>query len=406
MKTLTCLFFIFLLAGPSPALALISEGRPGVPYFDHVLFLQSKVVKGDRVVAASLAFADPHTETDLCRNSVDVFGGLEKFREIPARSWVMVDYELQSIAIGDGFVGDADIRRVIPCPDVETCLEWRNQRQADATLRTLQATEPRAEATSTSRVEDVQERLEIGRQLAKNARCRGCHRIEGFGADHAPSLTWKRFKYEKGWLPAYLQSPYRMRPAMDDLMMLDYTSSNAEPSLQPSEVALVANYLTNVATAAAPNDRFRYEPWQDYDCFGCHTRLYRETPLEFRPTHLPEPLARLAKGNATLQTCLGCHPLGDLRTIQPGQAETPNRLATDLLLAFEKLTLSYLAAFLENPAYLEPQTGMPNLGLSRDRIEEIRGFAREVKQAIQDGGLKPRHTPYRIEKRNSFPSGN
>ena len=395
---LACMTLLLLL--PNPAPALVSEGRPGVPYFDHVLFLQSKVVQDDKVVAVSLAFADPRKETDLCRNSIDVFGGMEKFRDIPVRSWVMVDYELQSILVQDGFVGDADVSHVTTCPDAETCLELSEQRQSDPDIRQSRANKPRSETTSASSVESIEQRLDTGRKLVRAARCRGCHSIEGFGASHAPSLTWKRFKYEEGWLQDYLGNSYRMRPAMAELMMPNFTSTNAKPHLQSEEVKLVAIYLTNAATASAPNDRYQYEPWQDYDCYQCHTRLYREKPLVFKPTPMSDGLKSATKNNTTLQTCLSCHPMGDLNTKQVVSSDNPNRLASDLLLAFEKLTLNYLAAFLENPAYLEPQTRMPNLSLSEEQIREILDYARSIKLAIDAGDLKPVHTPYWMEKRS------
>jgi hypothetical protein len=40
---------------------------------------------------------------------------------------------------------------------------------------------------------------------------------------------------------------------MDNLMMLNYTSPNAMPSLQQEEVKVVAEYLERVAIASAPS---------------------------------------------------------------------------------------------------------------------------------------------------------
>lgn len=76
---------IFLLL-PNHAFALVSEGRPGNPYFDQVLFLQKKVIEDNKVVAVSLAFTDPRSNEDLCLNRMDVFGGLEMFRAIPEKN--------------------------------------------------------------------------------------------------------------------------------------------------------------------------------------------------------------------------------------------------------------------------------------------------------------------------------
>ena len=404
MQRLIPLLLIMVL-WPSFASALVSEGRPGVPYFSHVLFLQQKVMAGDEVKAVSLAYSDPRADNrDLCQNSIDVFGGLELFRDIPERRWVLVDYEMQSILVAEGFLGDADVFAVTACPDVEQCLAWSDQRNADPAELQRRAERPRAATTRPATLSELQAGLVAGRSLVKSARCRGCHSIEGVGPQHAPSLSWKRIKYEPGWLDAYLAAPWRMRPAMSNLMMPRYTSPNAAPSLQPAEVRAVANYLANVATASAPDERFQEELWPGYDCYGCHTRLYREKPLEFVPTPVPADLAAAVKSAPAMQICLGCHPFGDLRTVEPLPAGAPNAFASDLLLSFEKLSINYLSAFLENPAYVEPQTRMPDLGLDAANIDQVRDIARRVKESIADGTLKPVHTPYAIEKRAQEPT--
>lgn len=382
---------------PGMSLALVSEGRPGIPYVGHVFFLQSKLVENNQVLAVSLGFTDPHNQhIELCNNSIDVFDGLELFRDIPVKSWVLVDYELQSILIAEGFAGDADVSRVSACGDFERCMALAEQARAKALPSA--GGSPSDGAREPANLETIQQRLEIGRRLVKAARCRGCHSLEGFGADHAPSLTWKRFKYEPGWLEEFLRAPYRMRPAMADLMMLKYTSPNAKPSLQPEEAKLVAEYLVKAATASAPSEQFRLEQWQDYDCYACHTRLYQAKPLVFTPTPIPLEIRQTFAASNTFQSCLGCHPFGDLREVTPLPSSQPNAFATDLLLAFEKLTLNYLAAFLKNPAYLEPETRMPNLGLNESEIAEIRQLARQVKEALEAGRLQPRHAFYEMEK--------
>jgi len=72
------IFLCAILLLPIDTPALISEGRPGNPYFDQVLFLQKKIIENDKVVAVSLAFTDPRNNEDLCLNRMDVFDGLEK----------------------------------------------------------------------------------------------------------------------------------------------------------------------------------------------------------------------------------------------------------------------------------------------------------------------------------------
>ncbi|MBW2505233.1 MAG: c-type cytochrome [Deltaproteobacteria bacterium] len=310
----------------------------------------------------------------------------------------MVDYELQSILIDNGFNGDADVFNVSACEDLETCLSLSEERNSDPQAQKLHASRPRAKSTVKANFETIQEQLELGRKLVKAARCRGCHNLEGFGPDHAPSLTWKRFKYEEHWLEHYIQSPYRMRPAIGDLMMLKYTSPNAKPSLKTEELSIVAKYLTNVATASAPSDRYLRELWQGYDCYECHTRLYKTEPIEFTPTPIPQEIRESFQANQSLQQCINCHPFGDLHSIKPQDPPGPNAFATDLVFVFEKLSINYLGAFLQNPSYLEPQSQMPNLGLSEKQINDILDFARGFKGAIENGNLSPNRTYYEMKK--------
>ncbi len=384
---------------PGSASALVSQGRPGIPYYNHPLFLESKKMAGDQVDWVTLAYGDSRQQTLDCRNVIDVFNGRDLFREVPEKSWVLVDYELQSILIEGGFAGDADVFRVRPCDGPEACGELSARLNNDPEELAKRPSRPAPSQTKKAELGDLAAELEKGRELVKAARCRGCHALEGFGAGHAPSLTWKRYKYEPGWLDAYLLAPYRLRPAMDDLMMLDYTSPNAVPNMQPPEVKAVAQFLPRVAWAKTPADRFRGEPWAGYDCFPCHTRLYREEPLDFQPTPVRDPLRRQLAGSSTLQVCLACHPLGDLKTVTPAPREgNPNVFATDLLLAMEKLEINYLVNFVRDPAYLQPAAAMPALGLTEEQLAELRQLAIAVKEAIADGTLQPVHVPYRMRK--------
>jgi mono/diheme cytochrome c family protein len=366
-------------------------------YYNHVFFLQKKRVQDGQVKAVSLAYADPQS-AELCRNSIDVFGGKELFLDVPEKTWVLIDYALQSVLVAEGFVGDADVFSLAACPDVDTCLAWSEERSAARSEAERRNLVPRSAYVRKATMEDLRDALTVGRSLVKAARCRGCHSLEGFGAGHAPSLTWKRFKYEQGWLETFLARPYRTRPAMGDLMMLKYTSENAEPNLQPRELTAVGDYLNRVASAKVPDERFRNELWEVYDCYGCHTRLYQEKPLAFVPTRIPEEIRRAVAERPIFQTCVGCHPFGDLQVVQPLPAGAPTAFATDLLLAFEKLSLNYLTAFLADPAYLEPGTKMPNLNLDQTQIDQVRQIALLIKQAIDGENLQPVHVYYELEK--------
>lgn len=392
------IFLCPLLLLPNHVSALVSEARPSVPYFDQVLFLQKKVIESNKVVAASLAFADPRRNEDLCLNRMDVFAGLEKFRDIPENSWVLVDFELQSLLIAEGFAGDADVSWVKDCPDVDTCMEWGKERGLNPKEQERRANFPRPKETVKASLEGISQRMELGRKLVKAARCRGCHNLEGSGPNHAPSLTWKRIKYDRAWLENYLKAPYRMRPAMDNLMMLNYTSPNAMPSLQQEEVEAIAAYLEGVAIASAPDKNQKNELWEDYDCFSCHVKLYKSKPLDFQPTPLPEKTKTILRASSTMSLCLGCHAFADVSTVEQVSAGSAKAFAPDLLLAFEKLNIDFISSFLANPTHLVPLSQMPNLGLNGDQILEIRDIVEQIKEAIDSGEIEPNHLHYNLEK--------
>lgn len=397
MKRLRLLLVLLLLLCPTVAPALVSEGRPGIPYFNHVFFLDQKVVEGEAVTWVTLAYVDTREQALECRNKIDVFAGKELFAEVPAKSWILVDYELQSILVEEGFIGDADVFKVTRCDNVDACCALRDRLNADPEQAARQARQTRPAKTKAVRLGDIEDQLEAGRQLVKSARCRGCHSVEGFGAAHAPSLSWKRYKYEKGWLEAYLRAPYRLRPAMSDLMMLKFTSPNARPNLQPVEADAVADYLAKVAWTKSPAMRFRGEPWVGYDCYDCHRKLYRENPLAFVPTSVPSPLRERLDTTAVVQSCLACHAFGDYRQhpVAAGQ-QSPFVFAPDLLLAMEKLETNYFVSYVRDPDYLQPGSTMPKPGLTEKSLDELKALVLAIKEAIASGELRPVHNYYEM----------
>ncbi len=385
---------------PQPVGALVAGERPGIHYTDQVLFLEKKIVSDGRVAWITLAYEDPRT-SKTCRNFFDVLGGRELFSDIPEKSWLLVDFELRSLVVDSGFSGDADVTSVLACNDYATCCRERDRRHAARPVEPSPGVEekPRQDKPMQGKpltLDEVGERLLVGRRLVKAARCRGCHTLEGFGADHAPSLTWRRHKYEPNWLADYLAAPYRMRPAMNNLMMLAYTSPNAVPNLQPAELKAVADYLQQLAWMTSPAKGFRLEPWQNYNCFDCHTRLFKEKPLTFAATSLSGPLGEKTTSSAALRTCVACHAFGDQQTA--AKLAAPMALAPDLLLAVEKLQIDYLQAYLEDPGYVQPGSQMPRLNLTEEQLLELRQLFKQIKEALAAGEIKPVHRYYRMEK--------
>lgn len=377
--------------------ALVSEARPGIAYDDQVLFLHKKTVEDGEIVWVTLAYGNPEGGRD-CRNLIDVFNGRELFAAIPEKSWVLVDFTLRSLVIQAGFAGDADVTGVVVCSDEQQCRDLQMQRRGAGKEAESLVTMPSAGASVAPG--DAARRMTLGRTLVKSARCRGCHVIEGFGASYAPSLTWRRAKYQPGWLAAFMAAPYRLRPAMTSLMMLRYTSPLARPSLQPEEVELVADYLERLAWFTPPAGRFRLEPWETYQCQPCHARLYAERPLTFVPTPVPGTVRKALAGHAVQNTCLGCHTLGDLQTVAswPGPPY-PYPMAPDLLLALEKLRLDYVVDYVRDPEYMQPGSMMPRLDFSEEQLKDVEAWARQLQSFIQHGAVQPLHHYYRMQKR-------
>lgn len=371
--------------------ALVSEARPGIAYVAQAMFVEKKIVEAGQVAWVTLAYVDPRASRD-CNNLIDVFDGRELFDQIPEKSWVLVDFSLRSLVIQAGFAGDADVSRVIPCSDEQACRELQAQYQRPQK-------EGEAVSGAAGDLVDAGRRLTLGRDLVKAARCRGCHKIEGFGAEHAPSLTWRRAKYRRGWLEGYLAAPYRLRPAMTSLMMLRYTSPLAQPSLQPQELMLVADFLQRLAWFTPPAGRYRLEPWKTYRCQPCHARLYAERPLTFEPSAVSSAVRRELANHRTFEACLACHTFGDLRTVDAWSGPPyPFPMAPDLLLALEKLRLDYFIDYVRDPAYLQPDSSMTRLGFTELQLEDVEAWGRLIQHDIERGMLHPLHRYYRMQK--------
>jgi mono/diheme cytochrome c family protein len=396
---------LLLLIVPLSVLALVAEERPGIRYASQILFLEKKIMKGDQVEWVTLAYSDPATG-HACQNFIDVLGGRELFAGIPEKSWLLVDFQLRSLVVEAGFAGDADVTGVVPCEDYETCVEERRKRLAEKPEEEAPAApagEGEVSEGGAASLEAVEDRLLAGRQLVKAARCRSCHKIEGFGADHAPSLTWRRAKYQPEWLADFLSAPYRMRPAMTNLMMLDYTSPNAVPHLQPEEVEVLADYLQQLSWLKSPAGRFRLEPWPSYNCYECHSRLYRQNPLAYVPTPVPQPWRGDFSSGPALRSCTACHTFGDAGP--PPEAVQAFPLAPDLLLAVQKLRTDYLMAYVRDPDYVQPGSAMPKLALTEKQFEELGNVVERLRQAINAGEIEPVHRYYRMEKKKGQEHG-
>ncbi|MBI2892978.1 MAG: c-type cytochrome [Deltaproteobacteria bacterium] len=176
-----------------------------------------------------------------------------------------------------------------------------------------------------------------GRQIVEDYNCRGCHLIEGRGADirtffaqtpealalAPPALRAEGFRVQPEWLYSFLRQPYSIRPWIKVRM----------PTF---------NFTNEQATAVA-----RYFAALDGQEFP-----YQRRPLE---PMAPERWDQANRLFAQLQ-CQSCHILTD--EVPAGQ--DPAQLAPNLQRAPERLRADWMHRWLENPEALQPNTRMPS----------------------------------------------
>ncbi|MBI2896735.1 MAG: c-type cytochrome [Deltaproteobacteria bacterium] len=176
-----------------------------------------------------------------------------------------------------------------------------------------------------------------GRQIVEDYNCRGCHVIEGRGADirtffpltpealalAPPVLRAEGFRVQPEWLYSFLRAPYRIRPWIDVRM----------PTF---------NFTNEQATAVA-----RYFAALDGQEFP-----YQRQPSE---PMAPERWDQANRLFAQLQ-CQSCHVLTD----EVPAGRDPAQLAPNLQRAPERLRPQWMHRWLENPEALQPNTRMPS----------------------------------------------
>ncbi len=152
------------------------------------------------------------------------------------------------------------------------------------------------------------------------------------GVSHAPTLS-SLSRFEPRWVERYLVSPRDSRPALVSTMpRLDITAEQARD---------VASYLSATRPLPAP------------------AKIRRGDVAGGR---------RVAESRG----CASCHAFSGVsdwpRARSAGAAV---ELAPDLVHARERLSREMLAAWLENPAALKPDTAMPDLALTEaERADE------------------------------------
>ena len=242
------------------------------------------------------------------------------------------------------------------------------------------------ESRSTVSITAPDDVIEEGNRLVKEAGCRGCHRIEGYGALHAPSLDWKGNRYRQGWLEQYIRNPYRMRPFLD-LMMPDYTSSRAHRPLSAEEIDIIATYLSLLATRESAVRDESAEPLEERPCYSCHSEIYMKTWTPYRRTKIPEDVIKTIDSKPSLLLCLSCHILGDLgrKMLKPSRL-SGYRMAPDLIHSVKKNRIEWIINYTGKVEHKGKKTGMPYLSLPDLVLNNIRKVFGILRDRVRSKG--------------------
>lgn len=175
--------------------------------------------------------------------------------------------------------------------------------------------------------------LTLGRKLIREARCVGCHRIDGFEKEWAPSLDGIGSKVNRDWLVRWLKDPssYSPKTRMPNFLLTDEEADD------------LADYLMTLQTF--PN-RARLEPLPGI-IEGSQGQK--------------EKLIELGKTRFREARCISCHPIND----------RGGYVATDLGKVASKVSTPWLYNYLENPKRLQPGVQMPRYRFSESELAAV-----------------------------------
>jgi mono/diheme cytochrome c family protein len=163
-------------------------------------------------------------------------------------------------------------------------------------------------------------------QLMSDLRCFSCHRINGYGGDMAPDLSWEGTSVQRTWLVHFLKNPETLRPVLIRRM--------PKFNLTDAEVNTLADYMMTVyQTPAFDRDEIsdkEFTPalvqqgrelfYGKYDCQSCHIVDAQKDKGYIGPA--------LWSVGARLTPAWIAHYLKDPQSVRPGTIE-PNQHMTD-----------------------------------------------------------------------------
>jgi nitric oxide reductase subunit C len=180
-----------------------------------------------------------------------------------------------------------------------------------------------------------------GKHLFDKNNCMGCHTILGEGAYYAPELTKVFERRGERFIKSMLTDPQAMYPG--ERRMVKYNFTDEEKN------QLVAF--------------FKWVGEMDLNGFPPKPVLAKVASVQgtiVTPAHRPQ---------AWNQLCVNCHSIG-------GEG---GDIGPALDTIGDKYSREYLIEWITDPEKIKPGTQMPNLGLTKEEINEIVAFLSQLK---------------------------
>ena len=194
-------------------------------------------------------------------------------------------------------------------------------------------------------------------KLMSDLACFSCHRINGYGGDMAPDLTWEGSSVQREWLVLFLKNPGTLRPALIRRM--------PRFNLTDSE----ANELTDYMMTVYQN------PAVDRDSM----------PLSGYSQGQIEVGKQLFYGK---YSCQGCH-IVDSKTDK-------GYIGPTLTSVGSRLTAAWVYQWMKNPQSLRPGTIEPNRAMSEEDARALTAFL--MSQKSEGSSKKAAATPARKQE--------
>jgi mono/diheme cytochrome c family protein len=181
-------------------------------------------------------------------------------------------------------------------------------------------------------------------QLARNAGCYGCHRIEGW--DHirkpAPSLKKVKGKLNHDWIVRWVRNPksFNDHARMPAQFHQGNTESAEYTGYQEAELFAVADYILSLS--------------EDY-----------------KPSYTAPAGGNVERGRNLFYAvgCLGCHGMDEFP-----EGRRRFGAAPDLSTVGSKVNREWLGQWLKNPRHYWKDTAMPALRLSDTEISDLSAY--------------------------------